>query len=29
MTHEIMMNSLEAGKEAYNNRRGVYETVEN
>lgn len=28
-THEIMMNSLEAGKEAYNDRRVVYETVEN
>lgn len=27
-THEIMMNSLEAGVEAYINRRGVYEAVE-
>jgi len=28
-THEIMMNSLEAGTEAYINRRSVYEAVEN
>lgn len=27
-THEIMMNSLEAGAEAYIKRRGVYEAVE-
>jgi len=27
-THQIMMNSLEAGPDAYKNRRAIYEAVE-
>ena len=29
LTKEVLMNSLEAGEQAYNNRREIYELHEN